>query len=273
MEFTKMQGIGNDFILIDGFDRDIPEPAALARRLCHRRFGIGADGLILALPSDRADARMRIFNSDGSEPEMCGNGIRCLGRFLYDRGLCRRRRMTIDTLAGALTLSLTPGEGDDFLLTVDMGAPVLDPAAIPVDAPSNAITLDLEGRPTDFFCVSMGNPHAVACEYYPEEADFLRLGAMLEGHPVFPRRANIEFCRVLGPENMDMRVWERGDGPTLGCGTGACAAVVAASSLGLCRRKCAVHLPGGTLHILWGEDDHVMMTGPAQTVFTGEIAL
>ena len=264
-----MHGIGNDFIIIDGIRQYVEAPEVLARRLCDRHFGIGADGLILALPSTRADARMRIFNSDGTEPEMCGNGIRCLGKFLYDGGLCKKPVMTVETLAGVLTLRVSPEEGLARRLTVDMGAPRFAPSEIPVAAERNAFTLEVEGRALGFYCVSMGNPHAVTFDLYPQDADFMRLGALLERHPAFPRRANIEFCRLNGEGGADVRVWERGDGPTLACGTGACAVLAAGARQGLLPRAATIRLPGGALDIRWGEDDHLYMTGPAETVFTG----
>ena len=263
-----MHGIGNDFIIIDAF-RQAPEglnqPAELAKKICRRHFGIGADGLILALPSKVADARMRIFNADGGEPEMCGNGLRCLGRFLCDTGLVPRGAMRVETGAGVLALTV-----DAKAVTVDMGAPRLAPADIPVDAPSNRITLTLDGAPVGFFCVSMGNPHAVTYDLYPEDDRFYRYGPMLENHPLFPRRANIEFCRLNPEGGVDVRVWERGDGETLACGTGACAVTVAGASLGLIPRETDVRLPGGTLHIRYSEAGPVFMTGPAEVVFHGE---
>ncbi len=271
MQFTKMHGIGNDFIIIDGFRQQISEPSALAKRLCDRRFGVGADGLILALPSDRADARMRIFNADGTEPEMCGNGIRCLGKFLYDNGICRRKSMAIETLAGVLALEIEAEDGAARRLTVDMGAPIFDPAKIPVDAAVNRVTLDAAGRRLDFFCVSMGNPHAVTFDLYPQDEEFQRLGALLERHPLFPRRANIEFCRVNASGGADVRVWERGAGPTLACGTGACAVLAAGASLGLLPREADIALPGGTLRIRWDDGGHLFMNGPAQVSFTGNV--
>ena len=268
-----MHGIGNDFIILDAF-RQAPEglncPEELAKKMCQRHFGIGADGLILALPSRVADARMRILNADGGEPEMCGNGIRCLGKFLYDTGLVKKSPMTIETLAGVLTLTMETANGLADGVTVDMGAPRLTPAEVPVNAPSNRVTIDLDGVPTAFFCVSMGNPHAVTFDLYPDDTRFYRLGAMLERHPLFPRRANVEFCRVNPQGSVDVRVWERGDGPTLACGTGACAVAVAGASLGLTPRQVAVRLPGGTLTIRWADDGHVFMTGPAETVYRGE---
>ncbi len=273
MRFTKMHGIGNDFILLDGFKREIPEPGDLAVRLCDRHFGIGADGLILALPSKRADARMRIFNSDGSEAEMCGNGLRCLGKFLYETGLCRRTPTRVETLAGILTLALETGDdGAVRSVTVDMGAPTFDPALIPVAAESNAVTLEAAGHRLRFFCVGMGNPHAVTFDLFPDDEAFAALGPLLERHPVFPRRCNIEFCR-LNADGAQVRVWERGDGPTLACGTGACAVLAAGASQGLLPRRARIQLPGGTLVIRWDDDGHLFMTGPAETVFTGEVAI
>jgi diaminopimelate epimerase len=272
MRFTKMHGIGNDFILFHGFNHAIPDPGALALRLCDRHFGIGADGLILALPSDRADARMRILNRDGSEAEMCGNGLRCLGKFLYDTGLCRRTSLRVETLAGMLELTLkTGGDGEVESVTADMGAPCFDPPAIPVAADSNAITLEAGGHRLRFFCVSMGNPHAVTFDLYPDDETFATLGPILERHPIFPRRCNIEFCRVEGADAR-VRVWERGDGATLGCGTGACAVLAAGVRQGLLPRSAGILLPGGALSIRWDETgNHLFMTGPAETVFTGEI--
>ena len=268
-----MHGIGNDFIILNGFRQAAESPEAMARRLCDRHFGIGADGLILALPSDVADARMRIFNADGGEPEMCGNGIRCLGKYLYDEGLVPRTPMTVETLAGVLTLTLDIRHNTATAITVDMGAPRLDPAEIPVNAESNAVAIEVDGQPARFFCVSMGNPHAVTYDLYPGDDRFYRLGAWLERHPLFPKRANIEFCRLNREGGVDVRVWERGDGETLACGTGACAVTVAGASMGLIPRQTAVHLPGGTLDIRWGEDGRVYMTGPAETVFRGELAI
>lgn len=268
VKFVKMHGIGNDFILVNGFETPLPEdPGALSKRLCDRHFGIGADGLIWMTPSACADARMRIFNSDGSEPEMCGNGLRCAARFLIDEGICARTSMKIETLAGVLTAE-TASAG----ITADMGKPILDPTRIPVAAETNRVCIPIDGRDVRFFCVSMGNPHAVTFDLYPEDASFYRLGEMLERHELFPAKANIEFCRVR-EGGVDVRVWERGDGETLACGTGACATLVAASTLGLVSREADVRLPGGTLRIRWAEDDHLFMTGPAETVYRGEIEI
>ena len=265
MRFTKMHGIGNDFVVVNGFEYTrIPDPGALSVRMCDRHFGVGADGLIWMVPSSCADARMRIFNSDGSEPEMCGNGIRCAAQFLRDEGIVDKDEMTIETLAGVLTITF-----DDRGITVDMGEPILEPARIPVRSDSNRVTLNADGLKLDFFCVSMGNPHAVTFDLFPEDDSFYRLGPALENHPAFPAKANIEFCRIRDG-GIDVRVWERGDGETLACGTGACATLTAAATLGLTGRTAPVRLPGGALQITWLDNNHLQMTGPAETVFVGE---
>ena len=264
MRFTKMQGIGNDFVLVNGFETtQIDDPGALSVRMCDRHFGIGADGLIWMVPSSCADVRMRVFNSDGSEPEMCGNGLRCAAQFVRDEGICTADVMTVETGAGILTVTF--GENG---ITADMGEPVLAAKDIPVAAETNRVTIDLDGKQCGFFCVSMGNPHAVTFDFSPEDDSFYRYGPMLEKHPLFPAKANIEFCRVRDG-GIDVRVWERGDGETLACGTGACATLTAAASLGLTGRESNVRLPGGTLHIRWAENNHLFMTGPAKTVFKG----
>ena len=198
---------------------------------------------------------------------MCGNGIRCLGRFLLDEGLCHKTPMTIETNAGIKTLAFEP----DGQITVDMGMPCFDPREIPVSSPANTITLPLNGREATFFCVSMGNPHAVTFDAFPDQEAFLQLGPALENHPIFPRRANIEFCRVAQDGGVDVKVWERGAGPTLACGTGACAVLAAGASLGLIERDSIIHLPGGDLRVRWTQDGHLMMTGPAETICHGEI--
>ena len=266
-----MHGIGNDFIIIDAFRQAVDNPGALAARLCDRHFGVGGDGLILALPSDIADARMRVYNSDGGEAEMCGNGLRCLGKYLYDAGLCRKDRLRVETGAGVLALSVEAENGLARQIAVDMGAPRFAPAEIPVAAESNRVTLDADGRTLRFFCVSMGNPHAVTFDAFPDQEAFLQLGPALENHPIFPRRANIEFCRVAQDGGVDVKVWERGAGPTLACGTGACAVLAAGASLGLIERDSIIHLPGGDLRVRWTQDGHLMMTGPAETICHGEI--
>lgn len=277
MKFVKYHGIGNDFVLVDarGMERDWP---TLARAICQRHFGVGADGLIIALPSGQAQARMRIFNPDGSEAEMCGNGIRCFARFLLEEGILPQgtSRLTVETLAGLQELEVRR-QGSQTLVQVDMGPPRLSPPEIPVDLPAETYrrvvdyALAVEGRRIDITCVSMGNPHAVAFVTEPvAEFPLLELGPKVEHHPLFPRRVNFEVARVLGRGHMEVRVWERGAGPTLACGTGACAAVVAASLHGWVDREVGVSLPGGSLHVAWDGQGPVYMTGPAERVFTGE---
>ena len=272
MHFWKMQGTGNDFVVLDCVQNMPPENIPeLARTLCDRHFGIGGDGLILVQSSDCADGRMRIFNANGSEPEMCGNGIRCVGKFLYDMGYVRKNVMTVETLGGIKTLTMTVKGDHAVAATVDMGMPILEPAQIPVQASENRVKIAVEGREIEFFCVSMGNPHAVTYDYFPEYADFLRIGAILERHPMFPRRANIEFCRAADPEHVEVRVWERGCGATLACGTGASACLVAGHAMGILHKEADLRLPGGVLHLALNERNHVEMTGAATTVFCGDI--
>lgn len=280
MKFTKMHGLGNDFIFLDHFlgaeelgaeERDY---AALARKLCHRQFGIGGDGLIAVLPSQVADVRMRIINSDGSEPEMCGNGIRCLARFAYDRGYVKSNPLKVETLAGVLTLYITLENGQVEGVRVDMGEPILEAEHIPVQVPGHPVldaVLEVGGEEIRFTAVSMGNPHCIIFVPDTEKVDFERLGPAIESHPLFPRKTNVEFVQVLSPREVKMKVWERGAGPTLACGTGACATAVAAILNGKTERTVKVHLPGGDLQIEWGADNHVYMTGPASYVFKGEL--
>lgn len=275
MEFVKMHGIGNDFIILDQFHhQNLPEEeyANLARQLCHRQFGIGGDGLILVLPSEKGDAKMRIFNADGSEPEMCGNGIRCFALYVYDQGLVKKNPLKVETLAGVLTLNLIL-EGEKVTgIRVDMGEPIFSPELIPVQADKEPVVgakLEVNGEEFEFTAVSMGNPHCVIFVEDYEALDFENLGPALEKHPLFPNRTNVEFIQINSPEEITMKVWERGSGPTLACGTGACASVVAASLNGKTGRQVTVHLPGGDLFIEWGEDNHVYMTGPATHVYKG----
>ena len=271
MKFVKMHGLGNDYVFVDCIRGAGPaDPAACARAVSEPHFGIGADGLVLIEASARADARMRMFNKDGSEAEMCGNAIRCVGKYLYDTGLCRRETLAIETGAGVLALQLRVEDGRAVAATVDMGVPEFAPARIPVQAADNRVQIDAEGRPLGFFCLSLGNPHAVTVDAFPEGKAFARLGGMVEAHPLFPRRVNAEFCRVESPTRALVRVWERGSGATLACGTGATAALVALASQGLLARRAEIVLPGGSLDIDWRDDGHVYMTGPATVSFTGE---
>ena len=277
MEFAKYQGLGNDFVIVDGRAVPVPELSpAQVRRLCDRRLGIGADGVVLALPPwQGGHLRMRIFNGDGSEPEMCGNGIRCLARFLADQqqGTCPDP-LTIETLAGPMAVRLQ----DQGQVTVDMGEPRLEPAAVPttlgVDARQVvAEPLLVAGQVVEVTAVSMGNPHVVIPVADVDRVDLEHLGPALETHPAFPQRTNVHFLQVLGDQHHRLRTWERGAGVTMACGTGACAAVVAARLLGLGRRQARVTLPGGDLAVHWRDDNHVFMTGPAQRTFVGRVVL
>jgi len=271
MRFTKMHGIGNDFIVMDAIKNAIENPGALAKQLCSRRFSIGADGLILICESDIADAKMRIFNSDGSEAEMCGNGIRCAAKYIFDERIVPEDEFTIETLDGVKTVYLVTEDGKAVSVTVNMGSPCFDPAKIPVDAPANEVDIEIDGFKMHFFCVNMGVPHAVTFSLMPERRDFLRLGEILERHPLFPAKTNVEFCRVDDRENVKVLVWERGAGETLACGTGSCSVLAAGHTLGFIERRANIHLPGGTLDDRWAEDGNIYMTGPAETVFEGEI--
>lgn len=273
MKFTKMHGLGNDYIYLDGtkeVPRDLP---ALSRRISDRHFGVGSDGLIVIRPSDRADFYMAMYNADGSEGEMCGNGIRCVGKYVYDKGLTRKTSLTIDTLAGIKHLELQV-DGDTVVsATVDMGAPILNPEDIPVIGSGErfvARRMTVAGREWHVTCVSMGNPHAVVFVPDVERLSLKDLGPAFENHTSFPNRINTEFVQVEGG-GLRMRVWERGSGETMACGTGACASVVAAVLGGLVSPLCTVKLRGGTLSIRGDQrDGHVYMTGPAVTVFEGE---
>jgi diaminopimelate epimerase len=273
LRFAKLHGTANDFIYVDAREGFPGDPAALAPRLCDRRRGIGADGLILLLPSTQADCRMVIHNADGSRPEMCGNGIRGLAKFVHDRGLVRADPLRVETDAGVKTLSLALENGRVARVTVDMGAPVWDGRRIPVDADGEVIDRPLEvaGRTYRSTCVSMGNPHCVVFVDDVTGLPLAELGPRFEHHPFFPKRVNTEFVRVLGRDRLEMRVWERGAGETMACGTGACAAAVAAARTGRAERHAVVVLPGGELEIDWRPDDRVLMTGPAVEVFEGRI--
>ena len=280
MRFTKMQGAGNDYVFVDCFAEPVPrDPATLARRVSDRHFGIGGDGLILILPSQVADARMWMFNADGSEAEMCGNGIRCVAKYLYDHGICGKETMVIETGAGVRSLDLEVEAGRTRRVRVDMGPPVFEPERIPTTLPSNPAMegspvvggeLEVAGKIVKVTCVSMGNPHAVV--FVDELSDHwvLQIGPKIEIDPHFPNRTNAEFVEVISPAEVRMRVWERGSGETLACGTGATAVCVAGALAGRTRRKILVHLLGGDLQLEWADDNHVYMTGPAVEVFSGQ---
>jgi len=268
MKFTKMHALGNDFILLDLRDQTRNGLEDIAIRLCKRRFGIGADQMLVLRSADKADFSMLIFNADGSEVEMCGNGIRCLAKYIWDRGLSSKDVLEIETRAGIIRPEKAGG-----MVRVDMGRPVLDGREIPVELDGRVVDYPLEvlDRIFNVTCVSMGNPHAAIfvedAEAFPVEL----YGPEIEHHPLFPRRTNVEFIQVLNRSEIKMRVWERGAGRTLACGTGASASVVASAIKGLTERNVTVHLEGGDLAIEWKDDDKVFMTGPATEVFEGDI--
>ncbi|MCF7974406.1 MAG: diaminopimelate epimerase [Phycisphaerae bacterium] len=289
MIFTKMHGLGNDYVYVNCFEAQISDPAALARVISDRHTGVGSDGLILILPSDKADARMRIYNADGSEAEMCGNGLRCVAKFTYEQGLAGSRgpftvpgmaqspfnaSLALETGNGVLLVGLTTdAENQVTKICVDMGEPKLTPAQIPVTLPGDRVMdapihTDLgEFRMT---CVSMGNPHAVLFTEDTGSTALAQVGPAIETHALFPNRTNAHWVQVMGPHEIRMITWERGSGITQACGTGACACCVAGVLTGKTQRDCTAHLPGGDLHLLWNEqDNHVYMTGPAVEVFQG----
>ena len=276
IKFTKMQGLGNDYVYIDAIHQNIEqESCSLAQFVSNRNFGIGSDGLILICKSEVADFKMKMFNSDGSEAEMCGNGIRCVGKFVYDKGLTDKTEVSVETLAGIKVLQLNLKDGKVETVRVDMGEPILDPDKIPViskETPVANLTATAEGKDFRFTCVSMGNPHAITIVEDVKNFDVNKYGKVLEIDNQFPKRINVEFAQILDKENIKMRVWERGAGETLACGTGACATAVACYLNGYTKRNVTIELLGGNLFIEWNkENNHVYMTGPAVTVFEGEL--
>jgi diaminopimelate epimerase len=275
MQFTKMQGCGNDYLYVDCFRQSLPHDlAGLSRAISDRHFGVGSDGLILICPSDKADARMRMYNADGSESEMCGNGVRCVAKYVYDRGLVRRSPLTVETGRGVLTLELEVSGDAVRQVRVDMDEPILQAERIPTTLagdPPLDVALEVGGQTLRVNCVSMGNPHCITFVDTITDDQVLRLGPRVESHAAFPRRINVGFVRVNRPDDVTLRVWERGSGETLACGTAACAVVVAGHLTGRTQRRITAHLPGGDLQLYWSEtDNHVYMTGPAVEVFSGE---
>lgn len=273
MKFTKMEGCGNDYIYVNCFEEDIKEPEKLAVAMSERHFGVGADGLVLIMPSDKADFRMRMFNADGSEGEMCGNATRCVGKYVYDRGLTDKTTVSLSTLAGIKYLQLYLADGVVDTVTVDMGEPILEAEKIPVISENHPVIgeiIPLMEKEFSFTCVSMGNPHGITFVEDTDTFDVETYGKISENHPKFPQRINTEFVEVLDKNHLKMRVWERGSGETWACGTGACATLVATALNGMCEREADVILLGGTLHIRWDEtSNHVFMTGPATFSFDG----
>ncbi len=281
MRFTKMQGAGNDYIYLDCFRQPPPkDPAALSRRIADRHFGVGGDGLVLICPSERADARMRMFNADGSEAEMCGNAVRCVAKYVYDHNLVRKPVLTIETGRGVLSLELVIVGDRVQQARVDMGEPILEAEKVPTTLPGPRVVdaplpspihcgkCDLDPGIT---CVSMGNPHVVLYCRDVSKVPLETVGPVLENLPCFPRRINVHFVQVHAPGEVTMRTWERGSGITLACGTGACAVAVAGVLTGRTERRLLAHLPGGDLQLHWSpEDNHVYKTGPAVEVFSGD---
>jgi len=273
LPFVKLHGTANDFVYVDAREGIPADPTRLAPRICDRHTGVGADGLILLLPSTQADARMVLYNADGSRPEMCGNGIRGFAKWVYDRGIVRKDVLTVETDAGVKTLRCEVRDGRVARVAVDMGTPEWRGPHIPVAAEGEVLDRPLEvaGRTWTVTCVAMGNPHCVVFLDDVARLDLPVLGPRFEHHAFFPRRVNTEFVRVVSPERLEMRVWERGAGETMACGTGACAAAVAAARTGRAARQAVVALPGGELAIDWRADDRVVMTGAAVEVFEGRL--
>lgn len=276
INFTKMEGIGNDYVYIDATKNDIRLSPEQIQKLSDRNFGIGGDGVIFIRNSKTGEFQMDMYNSDGSSSEMCGNGVRCVGKFVFDHGLTKNQKPTIETGKGVLTLDLKTGNnGKVEMVTVDMGEPILKPSLVPIlwtgDEPVINQVLEVQGKQYHFTAVSMGNPH---CVIYVDDADAFpvrEIGPLIENHPLFPRRVNVEFVSVRGKDHLYQRTWERGAGETLACGTGACAVTVASILNGKTGRSVQIDLRGGTLNIEWKENGSVMMTGPAKEVFSGEV--
>lgn len=275
MKFTKMHGIGNDYVYVNCLDEKVKDPARAAKLVSDRHFGIGSDGLILIEPSSAADFTMTMYNADGSQGAMCGNGIRCVAKYVYDHGLTNQEHICIETKSGIKEVDLTVREGKAELVRVNMGSPDLTAAHIPILADSEQainLPLDIEGKIYHITGVSMGNPHAVVYLDDVDHFEIEKLGPKFENHTRFPDRINTEFCKVLDEHTLQMRVWERGSGETLACGTGACAAAVASIINGYVKEQVKVKLLGGDLQIYWDRDENlVYMTGPAEEVFHGEI--
>ena len=278
LKFTKMHGCGNDYIYFNCFEQQVADPEALSIRLSDRHFGIGGDGIVLICPSDVADAKMRMFNADGSEGKMCGNATRCIGKYMYEHGLISKPEMTLETLSGIKILKMTEQDGKIASVRVDMGKAILKPSEIPTRYEGDtavSVPLTVDGTEYAVTCVSMGNPHCIVfVDQDVSTLDLPKIGPSFENHDMFPERINTEFIRVMDDYTLQMRVWERGSGETLACGTGACAAAVASVLNGYCPKgeDITIHLIGGDLNICY-TDEAVFLTGPATTVFEGSIEL
>lgn len=277
MKFTKMHGCGNDYVYINCFEETVKNPEEAAKIVSDRHYGIGSDGLILICPSDKADFRMAMYNLDGSEGKMCGNGVRCIAKYVYDHHLTDKTRISLETLGGIKYLDLNIKNGKVETVVVDMGEPVLTPEDIPVAVSGDRavnIPLEVDGKVWYMTCISMGNPHAVVFVDNTKDLDLEKIGPKFEKHPIFPEQVNTEFVHVIDRHTVDMRVWERGSGETLACGTGACATAMACILNHMTDDEVLIHLLGGDLLIRYDrETNHIFMTGPAAEVFSGEIDL
>ncbi len=281
IDFVKMHGLGNDFVLIDCLNKSLGDSSFLsylAKKLCDRNFGIGADELMLILSSSKADLRMRIFNSDGSEAQMCGNGIRCFAKYAYENKLVSKNKFKVETLAGIIIPELTISNNNILGVKVNIGVPKLRRREIPMSGEDTTAVVDeaLKINPEQTFkitCVSMGNPHCIIFVNDVQSIPVDEIGPKIENHPFFPEKTNVEFIHILNRKEINFRVWERGVGETLACGTGACAALVASVLNKKTDRKTTIHLPGGDLNIQWADDGHLYMTGPAELVFRGEVSI
>lgn len=277
MKFTKMEGLGNDYVYVNCFKETVEDPKSVAIKISDRHFGIGSDGLILIKPSEIADFRMDMYNADGSQSEMCGNGIRCVAKYVYDYGLTDKTSISVETLAGIKYLDLKVEDGKAVMITVNMGSPELIAEKVPVKSDKEKVideSILVNGKEYKMTCVSMGNPHCIVFVDDTKNFPLEEVGPLFESHEVFPNRVNAEFVQILDRKTVNMRVWERGSGETLACGTGTCATVVASCLNGHTEDEVTVHLLGGDLHIKWDREANlVYMTGPAKVVFDGEIAL
>ncbi|MCZ8344160.1 MAG: diaminopimelate epimerase [Leptospira sp.] len=278
LKFTKMEGIGNDYLYVDATKENIQLTTEQIQKLSDRNFGVGGDGVIFIRNSKLGEFQMDMYNADGSSSEMCGNGVRCVGKYVFDHGLTKNKKPTIETGKGVLTLDLQTNSNEKVeMITVDMGEPILKPSVIPIQWPGEDPvinqTIDVNGQKFQFTSVSMGNPH---CVIYVDDADKFPvrdIGPLIENHPLFPRRVNVEFVSIRGKDHLYQRTWERGTGETLACGTGACAVAVSSILNGKTGRSVRIDLRGGTLLVEWKESGSVFMTGPAKEVFTGEIEI
>ena len=278
MKFTKMHGIGNDYVYVNCFEETIENPEEVSIKISDRHFGIGSDGLVMIMPSDKADFRMRMFNADGSEGNMCGNATRCIGKYVYDNHLTEKTEITLETRSGIKYLTLYPENGKVQTVLVDMGKAILNPASIPMKAEGEEFIskpVEVNGKNVNITAVSMGNPHAVTFVDDVESLDLEKIGPDYENHTLFPERVNTEFAKIIDDHTVMMRVWERGSGETWACGTGACACAVACVKNGFFPydKEITVKLRGGDLYITYKNDNTVLMRGPAETVFTGSIEI